>query len=110
MICTPSNDRIWTSVFCHNTGIASHTADVLLGTSHVTKFRYAGKLKETLGVGFDASQTFVNVCPANKAVLHPWPVRLVEPLTQLQSLKKLSSRRVVAGGKTYDGQHITAVV
>jgi hypothetical protein len=56
-----SRDKISKSVFCQRTGIASHNAEVSLGTTHAVKAFCEGMLIGTLGVGFGAGQTLVKV-------------------------------------------------
>jgi hypothetical protein len=68
------------------TGIASQTAEVLHGTSQFVKLRCASRFSEDPGIGSDAGQTLVSVCPARRTVLQPWAANVVEELTQLQFL------------------------
>jgi hypothetical protein len=82
----PSSDKICMSVFCHSTGIASHNAEVSLGTIQSIMLRSDGRLIGTWGVGFGAGQTLVSVCPEDNAVLQPCPERIVDPPTQPQFL------------------------
>jgi hypothetical protein len=71
VICSPSNDKIWISVFCHSTGIASQTAVVLIGTTQFVRLLCEGRFIATFGVGAGAGQTLVSVCPETRAVLQP---------------------------------------
>jgi hypothetical protein len=87
VICSPSNDKIWISVFCHSTGIASQTAVVFIGTTQSVRLRCEGRFIATFGVGAGAGQTLVSVCPEMRAVLHPWLASTVDPCTQSQFLR-----------------------
>lgn len=92
VIAAPSRDRIWTSVFCHRTGMASHNAEVLVGTAQPVKLLSDGRFIGTCGVGAGAGQTLVSVWPEARAVLQPWLARTVDPPTQSQFLTDVRSK------------------
>lgn len=50
------------------------------------KLGCASRFSEDPGIGSDAGQTLVSVCPARRTVLQPWAANVVEELTQLQFL------------------------